>query len=92
VLKFPALVSGCTVDWFQPWPREALVKVAKHFINDFEIACTPKVKDELVEALGSIQDIVSNMSAEYFQRCFTSTLFSQNTVLFNHLGFDELRM
>ncbi|CAB3374843.1 Hypothetical predicted protein [Cloeon dipterum] len=85
VLKFPALVSGCTVDWFQPWPRDALVEVAKHFIQDFEIACTNKVKMELVEALGSIQDIVSNMSAEYFQRFRRATHVTPKSYL-NFIG------
>lgn len=67
-LRFPALVSGCTIDWFQPWPRDALVQVAKHFLHDFEIACTAQVKTELVETLGSIQDVVAATSTEYFQR------------------------
>lgn len=67
-MQFPALVSGCTVDWFQPWPKDALVEVASHFLSDFEIECTQEVKKELVDALGLIQDIVSNTSVEYFQR------------------------
>lgn len=67
-MQFPALVSGCTVDWFQPWPKDALVQVASHFLSEFDIECTQEVKGELVNALGTIQDIVSATSTEYFQR------------------------
>lgn len=69
-LRFPALITGCTIDWFQPWPRDALVLVAQYFLSDFEIACSTQVKEELVTALGSIQDVVSGTSVEYFQRLF----------------------
>lgn len=67
-LRFPALISGCTIDWFQPWPKDALVLVAEHFLTEFKIACSIEVKKELVNALGSIQDIVSQTSSDYFQR------------------------
>ncbi|KAG6453385.1 hypothetical protein O3G_MSEX008144 [Manduca sexta] len=67
-LRFPALISGCTIDWFQPWPKDALVSVADHFLAEFEIECTKEVKKELVTVLGTIQDVVSNVSVEYFQR------------------------
>jgi dynein heavy chain len=33
--KFPALFNECTIDWFLPWPEEALVSVAEKFINKF---------------------------------------------------------
>lgn len=61
-------MSGCTIDWFQPWPADALVSVAKHFLADFQIACTRQVKEELVNALGTIQGVVAATSTEYFQR------------------------
>lgn len=68
IVKFPALISGCTIDWFHPWPRDALIMVAEHFLSDFEIECTADVKTSLVRALGTIQDGVSATSIEYFQR------------------------
>jgi len=75
-MRFPALISGCTIDWFQPWPKDALVLVAKHFLTEFEIACTSIVKNELVSALGSIQAVVASTSTEYFQRCVCTAILS----------------
>ena len=34
--KFPALFNECTIDWFLPWPEEALVSVAETFIRSFK--------------------------------------------------------
>ncbi len=42
--QFPGLISGCTIDWFLPWPEQALVEVAGKYINDFPIACPAPVR------------------------------------------------
>ena len=34
---FPSLVNCCTIDWFLPWPREALESVATQFLADIEL-------------------------------------------------------
>ncbi|VVC98542.1 unnamed protein product [Leptidea sinapis] len=35
-MKFPGLISGSTMDWFQKWPRTALIEVAHHFLWEFK--------------------------------------------------------
>lgn len=30
---FPSLVNCCAIDWFLPWPKEALESVAEHFLH-----------------------------------------------------------
>ena len=35
----PGLINGCTIDWFLPWPQEALIAVSTKFIGDFQMAC-----------------------------------------------------
>ena len=35
--KFPALVNCTVIDWFHPWPEDALLSVAQKFLNDVEM-------------------------------------------------------
>ncbi|KPJ12229.1 Dynein heavy chain 7, axonemal [Papilio machaon] len=37
IRKFPSLVNCCTIDWFQEWPPDALLAVAKRFLKDIEL-------------------------------------------------------
>ncbi|KDO29332.1 hypothetical protein SPRG_05868 [Saprolegnia parasitica CBS 223.65] len=66
--KFPALVSGCTLDWYLAWPAEALVAVSKGFLDDFSIECAPAVKDQLIAHMGWLHDAVIDVCAEYFEK------------------------
>ncbi|KAG8199526.1 hypothetical protein JTE90_009368 [Oedothorax gibbosus] len=67
-LKFPGLISGCTMDWLTSWPADALIEVSTHFIGNFEVECTPEVKHQMVGAMGIIHDSVSYQCNVYFQR------------------------
>jgi dynein heavy chain len=67
-LKFPGLISGCTINWFQPWPRDALVSVAHHFLESFPIQCSPEIKGHLFTTMAAVQDCVSTACTDYYQR------------------------
>jgi dynein heavy chain len=44
--NFPALINCTVIDWFQPWPHEALVSVAGRFLAD-----VPNIDEALLENL-----------------------------------------
>ncbi|XP_018400014.1 PREDICTED: dynein heavy chain 8, axonemal [Cyphomyrmex costatus] len=67
-LKFPALISGCTINWFWRWPRDALYAVGDHFLATYKVICSPEVKQQLIQVVGDIQDNVSDTCADYFDR------------------------
>ncbi|XP_055492119.1 LOW QUALITY PROTEIN: dynein axonemal heavy chain 8-like [Leucoraja erinacea] len=67
-LKFPGLISGCTMDWFSHWPREALVAVSSYFLSGFLIVCSEEVKNQLVQTMSEFHDRVYQTCEDYFQR------------------------
>lgn len=65
-LKFPGLVSGCTMDWFARWPNEALRAVAEKFVSEMEIVATEQVKKEIVSHMAFVHDLVTDACNNYF--------------------------
>jgi dynein heavy chain len=64
--KFPGLISGCTIDWFLPWPEEALSAVAQGFLGDFHIECDASEKEQLILHMGAVHTLVTETCDDYF--------------------------
>ncbi|KAA0177346.1 hypothetical protein FNF27_01124 [Cafeteria roenbergensis] len=66
--KFPGLINCTTIDWYLPWPEEALMAVARGFLDDFAIETTdPKVKEGLMSHVGAVHRIVVDTCDEYWE-------------------------
>uniref|UniRef100_A0A3Q2QYM0 Dynein axonemal heavy chain 8 n=1 Tax=Fundulus heteroclitus TaxID=8078 RepID=A0A3Q2QYM0_FUNHE len=65
--KFPGLISGCTMDWYSPWPSEALVAVSTYFLSEFHMVCSATVKTSVMATMGIYHDRVSNACESYFE-------------------------
>ncbi|MES1907829.1 MAG: hypothetical protein MHM6MM_000869 [Cercozoa sp. M6MM] len=61
--KFPALFSCCTIDWFLPWPQDALDAVAERWIGSaesFAMHCTDEQRKNLVHFMSQVHlDVVA---------------------------------
>ena len=80
-LKFPAVFSGCTMDWFMSWPKDALVEVADYYLGQFEMSCTPEVKTAVVDTMGTVQDGVGVACTQYFDQYRRQTYVTPSSYL-----------
>jgi dynein heavy chain len=44
--KFPGLINSTSIDWFHPWPKDALIDVANRFLEDIEVP-DPKLLESI---------------------------------------------
>ena len=64
--RFPGIIAGCTIDWFLPWPKEALVAVSKGYISKVELHCETSVKESLIVHMGLVHKIIVDACDDYF--------------------------
>ena len=43
------------MDWFQRWPKDALIAVSTHFLAAYPIVCTENVKTAVMATMGEFQ-------------------------------------
>jgi len=66
--KFPSLVNCCTLDWFSPWPEDALISVAYKMLGDVEFT-----KDDIRKNLAKIACEI-NVGVETYSKKFYAEL------------------
>ncbi|XP_015117111.1 dynein heavy chain 5, axonemal [Diachasma alloeum] len=80
-LKFPGLISGCTINWFSKWPMDALCAVSKHFLGNYQLVTTQEIKNGLIEVMADIHDDVRNVCVEYYDRFRRQTYVTAKSFL-----------
>ncbi|XP_063992717.1 dynein axonemal heavy chain 8 [Diachasmimorpha longicaudata] len=80
-LKFPGLISGCTINWFTKWPMDALCAVSKHFLGNYQFVTTQEIKNGLIEVMADIHDDVRNVCVEYYERFRRQTYVTAKSFL-----------
>ncbi|KAJ3183889.1 Dynein heavy chain 6, axonemal [Geranomyces variabilis] len=72
---FPSLVNCCTIDWFDEWPREALLSVSRRFLEFVDLgsdAMKDKIAEMCVEIHESVGQLAKKFWAELRRRYYTT--------------------
>ena len=62
--KFPGLINCTAIDWFHPWPKDALVSVAHRFLEDVELN-SPEIKENICYHVAEVHLSVNAASQLY---------------------------
>ena len=75
-LRFPALVSCTIIDWFQPWPKDALLSVGKKFLSGVEDLGEPEVRAGVEAFMPFSFQSVNDAAGKFFKAerryCYTT--------------------
>lgn len=63
---FPSLTNCCTVDWFRPWPEQALLSVSTQILAPLDLANRPHVKPALASMCVHIHTTVAAASEKMY--------------------------
>merc|ERR1719197_1075345 len=66
--KFPAVFSSVNINWFLPWPEEALIAVSSTFLESYDIDATQEKRNKLYELMGVFQAKVGQLCEIYLSR------------------------
>jgi len=64
--RFPALIMNTAIDFFHPWPREALISVASKFLVDVELP-TEEIRSQLAVHMAEEHLSVTELSKRYYE-------------------------
>ena len=72
--NFPGLVSNTSIDWFFPWPEEALAAVANYFLKeqDLDDDLREPITNHIVQVHLSVQDYSIKYEDEYKRRNYST--------------------
>ncbi|KAJ3215607.1 Dynein heavy chain 6, axonemal [Dinochytrium kinnereticum] len=72
---FPSLVNCCTIDWFDEWPRDALLSVSQRFFEFVDLGgdeMRDKISEMCVEIHTSVGTFAKRFYAELRRRYYTT--------------------
>jgi len=71
--KFPAIVNCTVIDWFQPWPYDALLSVGKKFMTDVDLGSVRSaVENFLPFSFGEVNKMATKFRQQERRHVYTT--------------------
>ncbi|KAL3319619.1 hypothetical protein Ciccas_001702 [Cichlidogyrus casuarinus] len=86
--QFPALINCCTIDWFQPWPEDALERVASKSLERIELE--DRIKVDTVNIFKYFHTSLARLSARFFANLGRKTYITPTSYLELIASFERL--
>ena len=95
--QYPSLVNCCTIDWFDPWPEEALFTVAIKFLSGNEALRLGNFETCIAKMCVEIHSSVEKMSKRFFEELrrynyTTPTSYLELIKLYMHMLMEQKKM
>ncbi|KAJ3335866.1 Dynein heavy chain 2, axonemal [Gonapodya sp. JEL0774] len=87
--KFPSLANCCTIDYFGPWPREALLEVASKYLDGTDFGSN-SLRASVVQVFGTIHTSVAVTSAKMQQEIKRQNYVTPTNYLELVAGYGQL--
>jgi len=64
--KFPGLINATSIDWFHPWPKDALIDVSTRFISDIEFP-EPDLKEKIALNMATVHSSIDDANVLFLK-------------------------
>ncbi|XP_032694671.1 dynein heavy chain 14, axonemal [Lontra canadensis] len=66
---YPSMITTCTIDWYEKWPKEALLVVANSFLREkVYLKNRQNLKEKLAPACVQIHRSIEDLNTKYFEK------------------------
>ena len=65
--QFPSLTNCCVIDWFDEWPREALLAVARRLTTELDLGQQTQLREPLVEMCVDVHESTIQTANEFWE-------------------------
>lgn len=62
--QFPALINSTSIDWFHPWPRDALIGVANRFLAEIDFP-SDEIRESIALHMAFVHISIHEANAEF---------------------------